>query len=264
MPLANLVDRCRLRREGHELRRPAPDPPARVIRMHPLRLRQTRPQSPVCLADGAVCPPQRVLRQRSLRYSCTGQCFQDGRHLALRDALSIVQGMARGQDPRSQPMRRRAVLVRCQVRMASPHPPPTGLAVADGHLILPHHRPRLRGYVGDGGDLHPVLDQDSATVRARHLRHRYRNRRLAQCLHCWRGPVRERPLARLAARPLGVGRWRLPAEGRGLSVLAALHAFQFGSERDDRRLQLAIAPFQRLDTPQQFPRVQRGDPGRLA
>jgi hypothetical protein len=232
--------------------------------MHALRLRQAGPQSPVCLADGAVRTPPRILHERALRYSCAGQRFQDGWHLALRDALAIVQGVARRQDARSQPMRRRPILVRCQVRMAPPYGPATGLTAANRHLILPHHRPRSCGHVGDRRGLHPVFDQDPAAVRACHLRHRHGNRRRPQGLHRWRNAIRERSLARLAAWPLGAGRQRLPAERRRLSVLAAPESLQFGAQVRVLPHQLGIQPFQCLDAPQQFPRLQRLNLGRLA
>ena len=236
-----------LRTDPHRL---AADPPAGVIRMHPLRLRQAGPQSPVCLADGAVPTPPRILHERALRYSCAGQRFQDGWHLALRDALAIVQGVARRQDARSQPMRRRPILVRCQVRTAPPYGPATGLTAANRHLILPHHRPRSCGHVGDRRGLHPVFDQDPAAVRARQLRHQHGNRRRPQGLHRWRNAIRERPPARLAAWPLGRGNPHLLAKRRSLAVLAPPEPLILRPQRSDRRLQFGIAPFQRIDAPQ--------------
>ncbi len=130
------------------------------------------------------------------------------------------------------------------------HGPPTDLAAADADLVLPDHRLRLLGEIGDRRGLRALRDQRAAAVRTRRLRHRHRKRRLAQGLRRWRRAVGAVSLARLAPRPIGARRWCLAAEWRRLpppASGASLQAFQLRTQLGDDRLQFGIAPLQSGD-----------------
>jgi hypothetical protein len=143
VPRADLVDRLAVALEGHQEGSRAANPPAGVVGMHPRRVRDCLPQGRVRLAHRPRDAALRILHQPTFGHAGAGQEREDGGDLAERHPRRLVQHVARGQQPLTDPVRRRPVLVRRQRRMPAAHRLPARLAAADRHAELPHPRVRL-------------------------------------------------------------------------------------------------------------------------
>ena len=238
MAVADLIHRHPCTLKGHQVRRLASHPPARVSGVHGRRPRDRGSQLRISCPHAALSPPQGVLGQRPLRDPHPQQLPQDGWHLAQRHADSIMQHVPLCHDPGRHPMGAGPILVGREVRMLPPHTVATGRAAAHRYPKLPYARSDCLRQVGDRRQFRPLCRQPPPANWAGSEQHGHLYRGLGERLGAGGCAVSERPLPGLAPRLFGGGDPRALGERRGLARALALEPRHFRLQRFHLRRQL--------------------------
>lgn len=201
------------------------------------------------------------MRERPLRDADAGERREHRRQLAYGDARAVVEVMGGGEQPGAEPVGGRAAPAGGEVGVPAADGRAADFATPDADAEEPHAGPYDFGQVGDRCLLDAAPVEPAAALRALRLGDRDLDRRLGEALDRRGLPPPERPLAGLAAGPLGVldaGPFR---ERRRLPLPQPLQRLDIRPQRHDlRRLDLDQGG-QFVDQPHQSVTIEFGEFG---